>query len=81
MPYRTDNVSAAVKVPPVTTCLPSDLALVEGAGADVPCAEVLGTDVVTDDDNILDVIAEMAEAVAFETITGPRVAGRAVARG
>ena len=73
-----NTASTAVRLPPVMICLPSDLALVEGAGADVPCAEVLCTDEETLVDDILEVITELVEAVAFETITGPRVAGRAV---
>ncbi|MCJ1295126.1 hypothetical protein MMC34_006687 [Xylographa carneopallida] len=66
-------------MPPVTTCLPSDLALAEGAGADVPRVGVLGTEDEVVVDEILEVLAELRRAVTFETITGPRLAGIAVA--
>ena len=74
-----NTVRIAVRMPPVTTCLPSDLALAEGAGADVPRVGVLGTEDEVVVDEILEVLAELRRAVTFETITGPRLAGIAVA--
>ena len=74
----------AIKEPSVMSRLPSDLALVEGAGPEVPCAEVLGTmeeSTVEEStvEEILEVIIEVMTAVEFATVTGPKVAGRAVA--